>query len=118
MSTSLPQSPSSPFMLKLCLLLECFYECVSDILHKNVERSEFLCEYSQILMLVDNMIDNGVILEVDADEVLDSMPGRGGNGNNMLAQSLGKGGMKSLGDMTAGQLLNSAKNMLKQGGLK
>lgn len=104
--------------LILSQVLECFYECVSDVLSKNVERSEFLCEYSQILMLIDNMIDNGVIMELDADEVLDTMPGRGGSGNNMLAQSLGKGGMKSLGDMTAGQLLNSAKNMLKQGGLK
>ena len=50
-------------------VLECFYECVTDVLRKNVEKSEFMAEYSQVLMVIDNMIDDGVIMEVDPDEV-------------------------------------------------
>lgn len=99
-------------------VLECFYECTTDILRKNVEKSEFMAEYSQVLMVIDNMVDNGIIMEIDPDEVLDCLPGRGG-GNSDLMKSFNKstGGIK-VGEMTAGQLLNSAKNMLKQGATK
>lgn len=101
--------------LILSQVLDCLYECTTDVLRKNVEKSEFMAEYNQILMIIDNMVDQGVIMEVDPDEVLDQIPGRSGS-NAAMIQSLSKsaGGMK-VGDMTAGQLLNSAKNMLKQG---
>lgn len=97
--------------LMLSSVLECFYECVSDVLRKQVERSEFLSEYSSILMLLDNMIDGGVILEIDADEVLDTLPGRVSSSDPL--SSIAKGNIKGISDMTAGQLFTSAKNMLK-----
>ena len=50
--------------------------------------------------------------------LFDSLPGRGGgNGDVMKSLSKSAGGIK-VGEMTAGQLLNSAKNMLKQGAAK
>jgi len=99
-------------------VLECFYECTTDILRKNVEKSEFMAEYSQVLMVIDNMVDDGVIMEVDPDEVLDALPGRSGGKSDVMASLSKTAGSMKVGEMTAGQLLNSAKNMLKQGANK
>lgn len=54
------------------------------------------------------MIDGGIILEVEADTVLDRLPNRAPD----LSQLTSSKNMKNIGDMTAGQLFASAKSML------
>ena len=106
--------------LILSQVLECLYDCVSDILRKNIEKSELLAEYSTVLLAIDNMIDKGVILETDCDEVLDTLPGRysGSGSSAMNALASGKN-LKNISEMTTGQLFQSAKNLIKsaQGGV-
>ncbi|XP_051905766.1 coatomer subunit zeta-2 isoform X2 [Hippocampus zosterae] len=56
--------------LMLMSVLNCLYECLNQILRKNVERRCFLENMEGAFLIVDEIIDGGVILESDAQQVL------------------------------------------------
>ncbi|XP_077391818.1 coatomer subunit zeta-2 isoform X2 [Festucalex cinctus] len=56
--------------LMLMSVLNCLFDCLSQILRKNVERRCFLENMEGAFLIVDEIIDGGVILESDAQQVL------------------------------------------------
>ncbi|XP_061605451.1 coatomer subunit zeta-1-like isoform X5 [Phyllopteryx taeniolatus] len=56
--------------LMLMSVLNCLFDCLSQILRKNVERRCFLENMEGAFLIVDEIIDGGVILESDAQLVL------------------------------------------------
>lgn len=90
--------------LMLMSVLNCLYDSISQILRKNVEKKT-LCDNLDIAMLVlDEICDNGMILEGDSATVVsraalrtDDIP---------------------LGEQTVAQVLQSAKEQLKWSLLK
>ncbi|XP_061605453.1 coatomer subunit zeta-1-like isoform X7 [Phyllopteryx taeniolatus] len=61
---------SSTAQLMLMSVLNCLFDCLSQILRKNVERRCFLENMEGAFLIVDEIIDGGVILESDAQLVL------------------------------------------------
>ncbi|KAF3845797.1 hypothetical protein F7725_002875, partial [Dissostichus mawsoni] len=58
------------FYLMLMSVLNCLFESLSQILRKNVERRCLLDNMEGVLLVVDEIIDGGVILESDPQQVL------------------------------------------------
>ena len=55
--------------LLLMAVLDCLFTTVSGILRKNVDKKS-LCDNMEVIMLaMDEMIDNGMIMESDAQQV-------------------------------------------------
>ena len=51
-------------------VLDCLFNSVSGILRKNVDKKS-LCDNMEVIMLaMDEMIDNGMIMESDAQQVI------------------------------------------------
>jgi len=67
--------------LILANLLSTLYEAISIILQKNVEKACLLNNLSQILLLIDEMIDDGIVLDMDLESILGKL-GMGGSGNS------------------------------------
>ena len=56
--------------LLLMAVLDCLFNTVSGILRKNVDKKS-LCDNMEVIMLaMDEMIDNGMIMESDPQQVL------------------------------------------------
>ena len=57
--------------LLLMAVLDCLFNTVSGILRKNVDKKS-LCDNMEVIMLaMDEMIDNGMIMESDPQQVRD-----------------------------------------------
>uniref|UniRef100_G3NQB4 Coatomer subunit zeta n=1 Tax=Gasterosteus aculeatus aculeatus TaxID=481459 RepID=G3NQB4_GASAC len=56
--------------LMLVAVLSCLFESLSQILRKNVERRCLLDNMEGVFLIVDEIIDGGVILESDPQQVL------------------------------------------------
>uniref|UniRef100_A0A0N4Z0M6 Coatomer subunit zeta n=1 Tax=Parastrongyloides trichosuri TaxID=131310 RepID=A0A0N4Z0M6_PARTI len=61
---------SSENELILLQLLNAFYESVSTILRKNVEKRSIFDNLDTILLIVDELCDEGIILETDANQIV------------------------------------------------
>ena len=56
--------------LLLMAVLDCLFNSVSGILRKNVDKKS-LCDNMEVIMLaMDEMIDNGMIMESDSQQVI------------------------------------------------
>ena len=56
--------------LLLMAVLDCLFNSVSGILRKNVDKKS-LCDNMEVIMLaMDEMIDNGMIMESDAQQII------------------------------------------------
>lgn len=88
--------------LALRSLLSCVYESVSRLLRKNVEKRTLMENMDGLLMIVDETIDQGIMLECDSDSLSQRLAFRSG----MTAEDLMAAGaeqsvvqiVKSVGD--------------------
>lgn len=90
--------------LMLLSVLNCLYESVSLILRKDVEKRSFLDNMDAMLLTIDEICDEGIIMESDPSEVVHRVALRGDD--------------ISLGEQTVAQVLQSAKEQLKWSLLK
>jgi len=60
--------------LVLLHVLNCLYKSVEMVLNKNVEKRSFLTNFDTILLIVDILIDGGVIMEFSAKDVVKQIP--------------------------------------------
>ena len=60
--------------LVLLHVLNCLYKSVEMVLNKNVEKKSFLTNFDTILLIVDILIDGGVIMEFSAKDVVKQIP--------------------------------------------
>jgi hypothetical protein len=86
--------------LLLMSVLNCVFESMSLILRKSVEKSSVYDNMDMIMLAMDEICDNGVILESDATAVADRI------GVRVEEVSLGK--------QTAAQVIQSAKDHLEK----
>jgi len=90
--------------LLLMAVLDCLFSTVSGILRKNVDKKS-LCDNMEVIMLaMDEMIDNGMIMESDPQQVISRVAIRSDD--------------IPLGEQTVAQVLQSAKEQLRWSLLK
>ncbi|KAG5279296.1 hypothetical protein AALO_G00076220 [Alosa alosa] len=65
--------------LMLMAVLNCLFESLSQILRKNVERRCLLDNMDGVFLVVDEIIDGGVILESDPQQVVEKVNYRAGS---------------------------------------
>ena len=106
--------------LLLMAVLDCLFTTVSGILRKNVDKKS-LCDNMEVIMLaMDEMIDNGMIMESDPQQV---------RGERLVltvdyvsVQVISRVALRSddipLGEQTVAQVLQSAKEQLRWSLLK
>merc|ERR1711937_224598 len=99
--------------LILSSMLTTFYDSVSQILSKNVEKRCLLQNLHQILLLVDEMVDDGIVMDTEAQSIIHKI-GCGPVSMTSLA-GLSEGG---LGEQTVASVLQSAKEFKWQNILK
>ena len=59
--------------LILVSLLNCFYESVSLVLRRNVEKKTLLDYMDSVILVLDEICDNGIILETDSSNIIQRM---------------------------------------------
>lgn len=69
-------------------VLRCFSETVTKLLDKSVERQTFLSHLSQIILAIDEISDNGMILETDSNLVLQRISLKDDVSEQTMAQKL------------------------------
>jgi len=90
--------------LLLMSVLDCVYNSVAQILRKNVDRRSLLDNLEIVMLAMDEMVDNGIILEVDPAVLVNRVALRTDD--------------IPLGEQTVAQVLQSAKEQLKWSLLK
>jgi len=90
--------------LVLMSVLDCLYNSVSQILRKNVDRRSLLDNLEIVMLALDEMVDNGIILEADSATIVGRVA--------LRADDI------PLGEQTVAQVLQSAKEQLKWSLLK
>ncbi|XP_011601869.1 coatomer subunit zeta-2 isoform X3 [Takifugu rubripes] len=90
--------------LMLMSVLNCLFESLSQIFRKNVERRGLLDNMEGVFLIVDEIIDGGVILESDPQQVLQKV--------NYRADE------NPLSEQSVAQVLQSAKEQIKWSILK
>ena len=86
--------------LLLMSVLNCVFESMSLILRKNVEKSNVYENMDMIMLAMDEICDNGIILECDALVVADRV--------GIKAEDV------SIGKQTAAQVFQSAKDQFEK----
>nr|XP_057904716.1 coatomer subunit zeta-2 isoform X4 [Doryrhamphus excisus] len=90
--------------LMLMSVLNCLFDSLSHILRKNVERRSLLDNMEGAFLVVDEIIDGGVILESDPQQVIQKVNYRVDD--------------NSLSEQSVAQVLQSAKEQIKWSILK
>ena len=86
--------------LLLMSVLNCVFESLSLILRKSLEKSAVYDNMDMVMLAMDEICDNGIILESDAISVADNV--------GVRAEDV------SLGKQTAAQVLQSAKDQFEK----
>ncbi|XP_032814397.1 coatomer subunit zeta-1-like isoform X2 [Petromyzon marinus] len=90
--------------LMLVAVLNCLFDSLSQMLRKNLEKRTVLDNMEGVLLAVDEIVDGGVILESDPQQVA-----------QRVALKVDDG---SLSEQTVSQVLQSAKEQIKWSLLK
>jgi len=90
--------------LVLMSVLDCVYNSISQILRKNVDRRSLLDNLEIVMLALDEMVDNGIVLEADPA--------------TLVARVALRADDIPLGEQTVAQVLQSAKEQLKWSLLK
>jgi len=89
--------------LILSNLLVTFYEAVSAVLQKNVEKRCLLANLHNILLLVDEMVDNGIVMDTDCGSIISKI----GCGPSNMSGLVGLEG--GINEQTVAQVIQQAK---------
>lgn len=89
--------------LILSNLLNTFYDSVSAVLAKNVEKRCLLANLHNILLLVDEMVDNGIVMDIDSSSIV----GKIGCGPTNMSGLVGLEG--GLSEQTVANVIQQAK---------
>jgi len=90
--------------LMLASVLNCFYDSISEILRKNVEKRALLDNMDAIFLAADELCDGGIVLECDSHQIVQRVAIR----NDDIP----------LGEQTMAKVLQSAKDQIKWSLLK
>jgi len=90
--------------LILVSVLNCLYDSISHMLRKNVEKRSLIDNMDGVLLAVDEICDNGIILECDAIAIAQRISFRSDD--------------LPLGEQTVASVLQSAKEQIKWSLLK
>lgn len=90
--------------LILVSVLNCLYESVSAVLRKNVEKKALFDNLDVIILILDEIVDDGVILDTDPTSVVTRCALRGEEMN--------------LGDQSLSQLASKVKEQIQWSLLK
>jgi len=89
--------------LILSSLLGAFYDSVNTVLSKNVEKRCLLNNLHSILLIVDELVDDGIIMDIDSQSVMQKI----GCGPQVSAFGALQDG--TIGEQTVAQVFQQAK---------
>lgn len=69
-------------------VLRCLAETVTTLLNKNVERQAFLNHLAEIILAIDEICDNGMVIETDSNLVLQRISLKDDLSEQTMAQKL------------------------------
>ncbi|XP_028841013.1 coatomer subunit zeta-2 isoform X2 [Denticeps clupeoides] len=112
--------------LMLMAVLNCLFDSLSQILRKNVERRCLLDNMDGVFLVVDEIIDGGVILESDPQQVVEKVNYRAGSEqafgfvllDYITGNMEGQADENPLSEQSVAQVLQSAKEQIKWSILK
>jgi hypothetical protein len=87
-------------------VLDAGYDAISNLLRDQLDQRSILDNLELVLLALDELIDTGVILEIDPGAIK----------NRVLMLDANAGGPEALGDMTIGEAFEKAKAQAKSGG--
>jgi hypothetical protein len=103
---------SSENEIMLTSVLSCLFESISQILRKQVEKRYLLDYLDAAFLSVDEICDNGILLETDPSVIAQRVVNQQGGGAG--GNSGGGGGMElSAGEQTVMDVVKSARDQLK-----
>jgi hypothetical protein len=92
--------------LILTAVLDAGYEAIADLLRDQLDQRSILDNLELVLLALDELIDTGVILEIDPKAIK----------NRVLMMDASASADPALGDMTIGEAFEKAKAQAKSGG--
>ncbi|KAK2709591.1 coatomer subunit zeta-1-like isoform X2 [Artemia franciscana] len=90
--------------LLLSNVLNCVYESICLILHKNVEKRNLIDNLDAIMLVIDEIVDKGIILEADPEAIAHKV--------SIRSEDI------PIGEQSVSQVLQTAKEQLKWSLLK
>ena len=90
--------------LMLMSVLTCLYDSLSMLLRRNVEKRALLHHLDSVFLVIDEIVDGGVIMQIDGNSVMDRIVTRGDD--------------MPLTEQSISQVLLSAKEQIKWSLLK
>jgi hypothetical protein len=92
-------------------LLDIFEECLENITKNNLSKKSIMENYQQLALLIDEMIDEGIVINTDSEALENKVylreSGKGGSSATSSSGETGGGYFKSL--------FSSAKTILSRG---
>ena len=78
--------------LILGLVLDCVHECFDRIFRHNIERKSLINNMSGVILVIDELLDQGIVMHLDAAVILDRIDTKGkshSSGSGETASSQG-----------------------------
>jgi len=91
--------------LILSNLLVTFYDSVNTVLTKNVEKRCLLNNLHSILLIVDELVSDGIIMDIDSQSIMQKI----GCGSSVGFGGISTDGATSIGEQTVAQVFQQAK---------
>ena len=91
--------------------LDCIHDCFDRIFRKGIERRALIENMSAVILVIDELIDQGIIMHLDPSTILARIDTHGksrhGHGDNQLAGGDNPGAAQSSGSSGGGSLFAS-----------
>lgn len=96
--------------LILCSALHALHESLASALRASVDKRLLLDNFDTLLLIIDELVDAGKILETDADAITARVVLKAGDGAGATAESFAEGGLNTMFSAARDQL---ARTLLK-----
>ena len=83
--------------LILASVLDCINECFEQVFKHNIERKSLINNMSQVILVIDELIDNGIIMNLDHRTILSRINSKGDQGAPVGEQPQASGLMGMFG---------------------
>ena len=88
--------------LILGMLLDCMHECFDRIFRKGIERKSLIENMSGVILVIDELLDQGVIMHLEPSTVLARIDTKGKGGHSHSGGDHGSGHGESASGATTG----------------
>ena len=81
--------------LILASCLDCIHECFDKVFKHNIERKSLINNMTGVILVIDELIDQGIIMQLDHNVILQRITSKG-DANQSAPETQGSGGFMSM----------------------